>query len=116
MGLESLYYPTLSTLPEKWWRGSFTEIGILWLESSNFFSPSDCKIRQITDKGSIRASMTDSAINLFDRQLEGRTRTRDEVLKKVFISLGLLTIVPPLGGLWHLSESCYHGVFWISDQ
>jgi hypothetical protein len=118
MSIESFYYPKLATLPDSWKRGSFAGIGALWIVSNNSLTPSDYKIRKIKDLGSIKTSIINSDIDLFNRELkivDGNNELLTEIKSSV-AALGVFIFAAPLGCVWHLGNSIYHTVLWIRGE
>ncbi|MGH2645240.1 MAG: hypothetical protein ACRDE2_14900, partial [Chitinophagaceae bacterium] len=101
------------TLADVCKRGSFTGIGAHWILSNNFLTPSAYKIRKIRDRGSIKDSIINSDINLFDREVVDINNKSFQGIKRAVALLGIFIFVAPLGGVWHLGNCVYHTVLWI---
>ncbi len=122
MRLESFYYPSLTTLPDAWKRGSFTGIGVFWIASNNSLTPTAYKIRKLQDQGSIKTSITDSGIDLFDRQIKTGANANKLLsgvilgIKRMIALIGVFTFIAPLGCIWHSGNCIYQTGLWAKGE
>jgi len=115
MGVESFFYPKLTTIPPPWQGSSFTRLGVLWIMSNNFFTPTDCKLKKIKDLGAIKNSLEEQGISLFDRHVvteSNSTKTLTKIARSVAL-LGVFVFVAPLESIWHLGNCVYYTVVWM---
>jgi len=116
MGVESFFYPKFTTLPPAWKSSSFTTLGALWIMSNNSLTPTDWKIRNVKDLGTIKNSFEKQEINFFDRQIATKLNFTERLIRiakgpmRSVALLGVFVFAAPVGVFWHAGNCA---VIWI---
>ncbi len=95
---------------------SFTKIGVFFIQNDSNLTPSDCKIRQIADLGSVLASAEQPGVDLLQREvivISPYAYIAQAIFCRIATAVataGVLVIGAPLGVLWHLGAVVYHAL------